>query len=72
MKKNIESALIALFSSLWVMAFHSAGLKCLLVARQHFGGGQATQEHLAGWLDAARRDFNIGIIWLSYSSGHSD
>lgn len=22
------------------------------------------QEHFVGWLDAARRDFNIGIIWL--------
>lgn len=57
-------AVLAILSSLWVLAFHSAGLKCLLVARRQFGDSQFSDQHFAGMLDEARRDFNIGCVWL--------
>jgi hypothetical protein len=64
MNEHIKSIIIGLFSSLWLLAFHSAGLKCLLVVRHRFEPTQMTQEHFVGWLEAARRDVNIGIICL--------
>lgn len=64
MKNILKSAVIAIFSSLWIVGILGAFNRWLIVARHERMPDSQIAAQAAHLLDDARRDLIIGGIWL--------